>query len=272
MSTRRMIRLLVASLATLALLAGTLVPTVAANELAEVSVALTPQGDIASLSDGIDTYLVNITSHTSAHARYATARIPFTSEYRLAGTRFNRDDIWVSQVGENFVELTVVHLIGNRDYASAILSFVSQGPATRNALVERATVTWPGDTNMPHNHSNLPVMQQAGTLSLLSTLYDGTAIHSFRASPFASNEPVNLWYTSEAGVSTTLVFDGDIAIIEPRRSENSTEPPLSDARAADSAGEFQARVKLPSMAAGTYTLVACGGWSGTKAVTTFTVR
>jgi hypothetical protein len=272
MSPRKMVRLLIASLATMALLAGILTPTVAANELSEVSVALTPQADTVSLSDGVDTYLVKITSHTSDHARYATARIPFTSEYRLANTSFNRDDIWVSLIGENFVELTVVHLIGNRDYASAMLSFVSQGPATRNALVERATVTWPGDRNMPHNHSNLPVMQQAGTLSQLSTLYDGTVIRSFRASPFASNEPVNLWYTSEAGVSTALVFEGDMAIIEPRRSENPAEPPLSDSRAANSAGEFQARVKLPNMAAGTYTLVACGGWSGTKAVTTFTVR
>lgn len=269
MTPRKMIRLLVASLATLALLAGTLTPAFAASEIADISVALTPQADTASLSDGVDTYRVTITSYTPDHARYVTARIPMTSEYRLASTSFNRDDIWVSAIGEDFVELTVVHLIGNRDYASAMLSFVSQGPAMRNALVERATVTWPGDTNMPHNHSNLPVMQQAATLSLLNTLYDGTKIHSFSANPFASNEPVNLWYTSEAGESRELVFEGDMAI---SRSEKDADARLGDARAANSAGEFQARIKLPNMAAGTYTLVACGGWSGTKAVTTFTVR
>jgi hypothetical protein len=278
MSLARLYRLLFAGLATLALLAGMFwvapVGTASANELTRVSVALTPQADTASLSDGVDTYMVTITSHTSDQARYATARIPFNGEYRLAGASFNRDDIWVSEVGEDFVEVSVVRLIGNRDYATAMLRFVSAGPAERNALVERATVTWRGDTNEPRNQSNLPVMHQAGTISPVATLYDGSMLYNFSATPFASGEAVTLWYTSPSGESTRLVFEDGIAIPPPRPCYAGDDVPrCSEALDANGVGEFQAQIKLPAnMAPGTYTLAANGGWSGTQASATFVVR
>jgi hypothetical protein len=278
MSRARMSRLLFAGLATLALLAGMFwvapVGKVSANELAHVSVALMPQADTASLNDGVDTYLVTLTSHTPSDARYATARIPFNSEYRLANASFNRDDIWVSAVGEDFVEVSVVHLIGNRDYATAMLRFVSVGPTERNALVERASVTWRDDTNMPHNHSNLPVAHQAATLSPFATLYDGSTVHSFSANPFASGEPVNLWYTSPSGESTRLVYEDGMAIPPPRKCyAEDVVPTCNESLDANGMGEFQVRIKLPAnLEPGTYTMVARGGWSGTQASAPFVVR
>lgn len=278
MRLARMHRLLFAGLATLALLAGMFwvapVSTVSANELSLVSVTLAPQADTASLNDGVDTYLVTLTSHTSSHARYATARIPFNGEYRLANASFNRDDSWVSAVGEDFIEISVVHLIGNRDYATAMLRFVSVGPTERNALVERASVTWRDDTNMPHNLSNLPVAHQAATLSPFATLYDGRMMYNFSASPFASGEAVNLWYTSPSGESTRLVFEDGIAIPAPRSAyAGDVVPTCSEALDANGIGQFEVRIKLPAnMAPGTYTLVAHGGWSGTQAIATFVVR
>lgn len=278
MSLARMYRLLFAGLATLALLAGMFwvapVGTVSANELTRVSVALTPQADTTSLNDGVDTYLVTITSHTPNHAHYAKVRIPFNGEYRLANASFNRDDSWVSVVGEDFVELSVVHLIGKRDYATAMLRFVSVGPTERNALVERASVTWRGDTNMPHNLSNLPVAYQAGTISPFATLYDGSTVYSFSASPFASGEAVNLWYTSPSGESTRLVLEDGFAIPPPRARDASDDAlACSEAVDANAIGAFEVRIKLPAnMAPGTYTMVARGGWSGTQASAPFVVR
>jgi hypothetical protein len=269
-------RSLLATTAALALIAGGLAAapaSAAAAETADVSVALIPQADTASLADGVDTYRVVVTNHGDADVKQITVSVPFAGGYSAEGASFDRGGAWVAQLGAASLDLRVEQMRGNGDSVSGTLRFVSQGAAPSNALIERATVTWSGDSSRARNLSNLPVSAYAGTVATAAALPNGHPAISFSAAAFASGEPVSLWYTAPSGESTALVTEGDVAFPMPAKKFSDTEEPTyGTSLAASSQGELLARIDIANLTPGSYTLAARGGWSGTVASATFTVR
>lgn len=268
--------LLAGSLA-LAVVAGGLgaAPASAATAAAarpDVSVALIPQADTASLADGVDSYRVVVTNHGDADVKRITVSVPFADGYSPDGVSFSRGGAWVAQLGASSLDLRIEQMRGNGDTVSGTLRFVSPGAAPTNALLGRAAVTWGGDERQTRNVSNLPVSTHGGTIAA-AALPNGDPAFSFRAAAFASGEPVSLWYTSGAGVSTALVVEeGVVFPAPPAKGSDDEDKQYGTALSADEQGQLQARLSAAGLAPGTYTLAARGGWSGTVAFATFTVR
>lgn len=269
-------RSLLAGAAALAFAAGGLgaTPASAATASAEkpnVSVALIPQADTGSLADGVDSYRVVITNHGDAEVKKVTVSVPFAAGYSPDSVSFNRGGAWVAQAGAASLDLRVEQMRGNGDSVSGTLRFVSSGAAASNALLGRATVSWSG--SQASNVSNLPVASLGGSIADAPALANGEPSFSFRAAAFASGEPVSLWYTSASGVSTALVLDQGVALPQPPKKDSDDEDKVyGTSLAANAQGELQARLDVADIAPGTYTLAARGGWSGTVAFATFTVR
>jgi hypothetical protein len=267
-------RSLLATTVALVIIAGGMgaAPAFAAADEPSVSVALIPQADTASANDGVDTYRVVVTNHGSADVKKITVSVPFANGYRAESASFDRSGAWVAQQSAASLDLRVEQMRGNGDTVSGTLRFVSAGAAQSNALLERASVTWSGDSSSSPHLSNLPVGASAGTVGA-TTLPEGQPAISFRAAVFASGEPVNLWYTAPSGESTALVIEGDIAFPQPPKKYSDTEQPTyGSSLAANSQGELMARVDIANLAPGAYTLAARGGWSGATASATFIVR
>lgn len=242
-------------------------------EKANVSVALIPQADTASLADGVDTYRVIVTNHGDSDVKKVTVSVPFAAGYSPDGVSFNRGGAWVSQLGGEGLDLRIEQMRGNGDSVSGTLRFASRGAAPSNALLGRATVTWSGDERQTRNISNLPVSSHGGTIATAAALPNGDPAYSFRAAAFASGEPVSLWYTSGTGASTALVLEKDVAFpAPPEKDSDDDDKEYGTSLAASSQGELQARINVANLAPGTYTLAARGGWSGTVAYATFIVR
>jgi hypothetical protein len=272
MLSRTIRRSLLTGAAALALAAGALGATpVAAADEANLSVVLIPQTDTASTADGVDSYRVLVTNHGDGEVKQVTVSVPFAAGYSIAGASFDRGGSWVARLGAESLDLRIEQMRGNGDTVSGTLRFASQGPAASNALLERATVTWRGDERATPNASNLPVSLQAATFSA-AALPEGVQGHSFRAAAFASGEPVSLWYTNSAGVSTALVIADGVAIPAYLAEDDDDDQSYGTSLAANGQGELQALVSLPRLSPGTYTLAARGDWSGTIAAASFTVR
>ena len=272
MVSRTLRRSLLTGATALALAVGSLgVSPVAAANQANVSVVLIPQADTTSIADGVDSYRVVVTNHGDGEVKQVTVSLPFAPGYTLAGASFDRGGSWIARIGAESLDVRVEQMRGNRDTVSGTLRFVSQGAAQNNALRERATVTWRGDERATPNASNLPASFQAATLSP-AALPAGGQGSRFSASAIASDEPVSLWYTSDTGSSTALVIADGVALPASLVEDDDDEQTYGTSLAATSQGELQTLVNLPRLSPGTYTLAARGGWSGTVAAVSFTVR
>lgn len=240
----------------------------AAAEQANVSVVLIPQADTADRNDGVDTYRVVVTNQGAGEVKGVTVTLPFNNDYRLAGASFDRNNAWVSRTGATSIDLRVEQMRGSRDSVSGTLRFVGDATPT-NAVVERATVTWSGDTRSPQNASNLPVLLQEGSVGA-ATVPGNRPGYSFSATAFASNEPVSLWYTSASGTSTPLLVLDGVALPEPQADDE--DRTYGTALPTNAQGQLQALIDLRGVSPGTYTIAAQGGWSGTTAFATLIVR
>jgi hypothetical protein len=259
-----------AGLTALALIVGSIgVTPAAAAEQGNVSVVLIPQDDTAAVDDGVDTYRIVVTNQGGGEVKNIAVNIPFTAGYQVASTSFDRSNAWVARLGSESLDLNVVQMRGNGDSVSGTLRFVGGDATNANAVVERATVTWSGDTRSPQNASNLPVSLQEGSVGA-ATVPGNRPGYSFSATAFASNEPVSLWYTDAAGVSTPLLVLDGVALPEPQA--NDEERSYGTALPTNAQGQLQALIDLRGVAPGTYTIAAQGGWSGTTAFATLIVR
>ena len=239
-----------------------------------LSIVLIPQTDTRSLSDGMDTYRVEVRSHGEIDVRQVTATIPFASGYRFVGASFSRSGTWISRIGENSIDIRIVRVVGDDAKFMATLRFASRDTVMTNAVIDRASVTWPGDMQETPSVSNLPLTLFPATIASTTEALEGEAMtYSFRANTFATGEPVSLWYTSDAGVSVALVTEGDLVFPKPPKDPfDDDEKVYGHSMPADLTGELMGRLKITDIAPGTYTLAARGGWSGVTAFATFTVR
>ena len=272
-------RFLLAGTVVLALIAAVFGTTPASALAAFVeepylSIVLIPQTDTRSLSDGMDTYRLEVRSHGDIDVRQVTATVPITSGYSLAGVRFSRSGAWVSRVSENSVDIRIVRVVGDDESFVATLRFASRDTVMTNAVIDRASVTWPGDMQETPSVSNLPVTLFPATISTTMEAVEGEEMtYSFRANAFATGEPVSLWYTSAAGMSVALVTEGDMVFPKPPKDPfEDDEEVYGQSMPADMIGELVGRLNIADIAPGTYTLAARGGWSGVTAFATFTVR
>lgn len=259
-------------LTALALLAavGTVSPASAAEQ-PNLGVALIPEADTASLTDGIDTYRVVVTNHGDGEVKQITVSIPVAAGYSPQGASFNRGGAWIAALGASSLDLRVEQLRGNGDSVTGTVRFVSRGAAPTNALTQRATVNWRSNDGKPGNLSNLPVAGQVVTLS--PDAANGAQAYSFRATALASGEPISFWVTSANGTSTPLVVaDGAIFVQPPEDDDSDDETTYGTALAANRGGELQALLNTTGLTPGIYTLAGRGGWSGTLISASFTVR
>ena len=237
-------------------------PHQAAAEEVELALTVTPQADTVSRTDGVDSYRVELINHDGGIAKHLKLTIPFAPGYTLASASFDQEGVWVSDIGNGVVTISIDRLEGEASSIVSNLSFTSAGAAATNAITERATVTheeYRYSSNMPnHGVTALNIAGRSGSL------------YAFGGGAFAPNEPVNFWYTSAAGVSTPLYLDEGRLVREPEDDDDDEET-VGEHLVADGAGVISTSFDISGLSAGTYTLAARGDWTGAVAAVSFMV-
>jgi arylsulfatase len=241
-------------------------PVNVTTEEGYLSVVLVPQPNTASLTDGVDTYRMEVRGYGDLDLREVVINIPFTPGYRVANVRLDQRDAWVSRIGDASIDVRLARVDGANDGVIGTLTFRSPGATGTNALIARATVNWPNKLRRIPGFSNLPLNSSRTPLTTRVTLADGDQAYNFNAATFAPNEPVSLWFTSAAGVSTALVAEGSVAIPAQAGTADASRSMM-----ADRYGSLSAQINTSTLAPGTYTVAARGGWSGVVTSAPFTV-
>jgi hypothetical protein len=247
----------------LVLAAGLFVmPHQAAAEEVELALTVTPQADTASHTDGVDSYRVEVINQDGGGAKHLKLTIPFAPGYTLASASFEQEGVWVSDIGNGAVTISIDRLEGADSLIVSNLSFTSAGAAAANAITERATVTheeYSYSSNMPgYGVTALNIAGRSGSL------------YAFGGGAFAPNESVNFWYTSAAGVSTPLYLDEGRLVRESDDDDDDDET-LGGHLIADGAGVISTSFDTSGLPAGSYTLAARGDWTGAVAAVSFVV-
>jgi hypothetical protein len=235
----------------------------------QISLAVEPQADTASRTDGVDTYKVLIVNRTGGTVEDIALSVPFEAGYSLAGATFNQDDAWVAQVGGSSARIQVEQLRGIGDTLVATLRFTGPRDAAAGALSNRISANWDRNGEQYTIFSNQPGV----TSTALTANRTGQSRIAFSGGAFASNEPVTFWYTAANGVSVPLVVDNGVLIQKPAKSDNDDEEKkYGEFLAANDQGATNAVVSIAGLPAGSYTLAARGNWTGVTASAPFIVQ
>lgn len=258
-----------------ALAAGLLVvpaPASAAEQSgggSQLSIAVEPLADTASLGDGVDSYRIVVVNRGGGEVKEIDVSVPVSAGYSLAGASFNQSDAWVSALGAGSATVRIEQLRGRDDTLTGTLRFSGPRDAAANALAGRATATWDLDGKAYSIASNLP---GASTVAL-SASAAGASRYSFSGGAFASNEPVTFWVTSSSGASTALVLDDGLLIVAPPADDDDDdEESFAAYLPASAVGGITVSLETAGLPAGSYTLAARGNWTGTLASAAFQVR
>lgn len=235
----------------------------------QLSVAIEPQADTATRGDGVDTYKLVVVNRTGGSAEDIVLNVPFQAGYSLSEASLSQNDAWVARSGDGLAQIQVEQMRGIGDRLEATLRFVGPSDAGSNALTSRVSASWNANDEKYSGASNLP---GATNVALTATPTAPTRI-AFSGGAFATNEPVNFWYTGANGVSIPLVVEDGVLIQKPAKSQfDDGERKLGAALAADAQGSVSVSASIAGLPAGSYTLAARGGWSGVTASAPFTVK
>ncbi|NTW01014.1 MAG: hypothetical protein HGA19_06830 [Oscillochloris sp.] len=251
----------------LAVLISTAPAAHAANEntAKAVSLSIEAQPDVAVLNDGVDTYKITVANHGSETMKYISVSVPYASGYQLDSAIFSDDSTWVTSKSNGVVTISVDLVAGDGDSIAGTLRFT--GVADTNAVAQRAVVNWSNEGDDYSATSNIPVVttQELG----FTPIADGCILSS---SIFASNEPVNFWYTTDNGKSQSLAVINGVLKVAPPEGEHVKDAVVVPFKEADGAGALTIQMSAAGIPVGTYTLVARGNWSGATATTYISVQ
>lgn len=235
----------------------------------QLSLALEPQADTASRTDGVDTYRVVVVNRGGGTVEDIVLSVPFEAGYSLAGASFTQNDAWVAQNSGSAATIRIEQMRGIGDTVVGTLRFTGPRDTAANALTSRVSATWDLNGEEYTITSNQPGLM----LSALTASRSGPNRIAFNGGAFASNEPVTFWYTNAAGASVPLVVDRGLLTVQPARSQfDEDERKYGEFIAANGQGVTSAVLNIAGLPAGSYTLAARGNWTGVTASAPFVVE
>jgi hypothetical protein len=223
-----------------------------ARKAARLSVVLRPSPSGVVRRGEIVTYTIVATNHGRGPAGGATIAVPFDPQLlTVLDAQFNRADAWVSTLDNARLEIRTGRLDSNGDSVTCTLRLaVAAGAPEGTTLATRLEYRWSdatGGGSGASNRATVRVGESQDDRSILPLEFgaDGDAL-IFGAAHFAPGEPVTFWYNTPA---RTVIGAGTIE--------------------ADAAGVARLRFDDNGLAAGDYSMVAYGSWTGITAVAPF---
>lgn len=217
-----------------------------------VSVAATPS------ADGTLAYDITARNYGNGQAKYTNVVIPIdSSALAVESTTLSGTPSWLATSTSSLIEFRVEKLDEDQ---TATLHLVLQKLNDSASLSAPLSFTWNGGSGV----SNAP-LPYAPTYSL--TTGGNGAMSVFESDIFSAGEPVTLWYNTPSGAVVPVEVVQNQNVVTPATGDDLSEDAVPYVIASD--GSIRVQFSTVDLAAGTYTMVARGNWSGLTAVGTF---
>ena len=238
----------------------------------KVSVAVIPKP--AATDANMLVYELNAVNHQGTYARNLTITVPFDAAVlKLVDVKFSGEAAWIQQQDANILVYRINSLHKNHP-STATLRFakLTNAPADA-ALTERATYVWSIQGRKHSGSSNMPMTPKpyyALNVATFSTPA-GTTIQRLAGNVFVPGEPVSFWCNMPDGaVHSLMITEGpDAVLTHSLTTSEKQNHDYVEAIRTDAAGAMSIDFPAKELAAGDYSIVAYGQWSGLSAVGAF---
>jgi hypothetical protein len=215
---------------------------------AVISVVQKPTPNVSVVAGGMVSYTFVATNHGRGLASETVITVPFDPEViSVVDASTSRPETWVSELGADFVEIRTGALPGGDTVTATLRMRVAASAPLGTSIAPRMSFEWSDRASGGESSGNLlPLV--VGERDLAAAYYPLAIDVSdegffFSAAIFAPGEPVGLWYVTPSGRNVEL-----------------------GTTRADENGVIDLELIIGDDAAGDYSLVASGGWSGFTAV------
>jgi len=241
----------------------------------KVSVAVIPKP--AGTDANMLVYDLNAVNHQGTYARNLTITVPFNAAVlKLVDVKFSGEVAWIQQQDANMLVYRINGLHKNHP-STATLRFAKlpNTPADA-ALTERVTYAWSIQGRKHSGSSNLPLILKPYYSLNVSTFSTpaGTTIQRLAGNVFVPGEPVSFWCNMPDGtVHALMIHSEPVAVLAHSLTENQKRNHnYVEAIRADANGAMSIDFPAEELAAGDYSIVAYGQWSGLQAVGPFKMK
>lgn len=238
----------------------------------KVSVAVIPKP--ADTDVNMLVYDLNAVNHQGTYARNLTITVPFDSAVlKLVDVKFSGEAAWIQQQDATTLVYRINGLHKNHP-STATLRFAKLPNAPADAaLTERATYVWSLQGRKHSGSSNLPLTPEPYYSLNISTFSTpaGTTVQRLAGNVFVPGEPVSFWCNMPDGeVHSLMITEGpDSVLAHSLTTSQKQNHDYVEAIRTDAAGAMSIDFPAKELAAGDYSIVAYGQWSGLRAVGAF---
>lgn len=229
-----------------------------------VAVAITAEPS----GQGTVSYDIQANNTGKGVAYYTNVVIPINqAELKVSAATLSGKAAWLPTNTPSEIEFRIERLNpGEQSILRLNLTQLVPGAALDQAL----SFQWSDASGVHSGESNTPQGYQA-TYSL--SVASNGASQIFSANLFAPDEPVTFWYNTPGGsvVPVQVIRNGTAVSGDYNNDKDKDDSEYAQAYVVAAGGAAQLNFSTAGLAAGTYSMVARGNWSGITAVGVFQV-